>query len=271
MRAPRALRRIGLASVVALVATAAPAAAQISVDKTELVFRTVSGSRRTELITLRNQGTERVQATIRLEDWDRSKDGTNNWYAYGSKPGSCGHTLSVFPLTVALEPGAQQSIRLALDSTATVDHECWAGAIVETVQPRIVGGRNVAYMIRTATKIYVQPAALSLHGEVAAIRMLRSDSSSAPARDSLIEVEFENTGGKHVEATGELQIRRPDNSIAATVKLPVFYTLVGAKSTQRVAMPTLPPGRYVVLAVLDYSGDELAAGQIEYEVARDSH
>jgi hypothetical protein len=33
----------------------------------------------------------------------------------------------------------------------------------------------------------------------------------------------------------------------------------------RAALPALAPGRYVVLAVMDYGGAEIAAAQLEYE------
>lgn len=253
--------------MLALSMAAAPAAGQIAVDHTELTFRAVRGEPTVALITLHNEGKERVQAVIRLEDWDRSDNGTNNWYPYATRPGSCDKALSVFPLTVSLEPDAKQSIRVALDSTVSLDHECWAGAIVETVQPRTVGGRNVAYVIRTATKVYVEPAAApSAKGEVTslAIQPVVGDSTRKGASD--IVLEFTNTGGRHLKAPGEVQFRRPDNSIAATVTMPISYTLPGARMATRAPMPKLAPGRYIVLAVLDYGGDELAAGQIEFEV-----
>ncbi len=255
--------------VVALIgmsAVAAPAAAQIAVDRTEIVFRAAPGDARVALINQHNEGTTRVQAVVRLEDWDRAPDGTNNWYSYATKPGSCDKALSVFPLTVSLEPDARQSIRVALDSTMSVDKECWAGAIVETVQPHTVNGRSVAYLIRTATKIYVQPAsALAAKGEVVALNIAAAGDSAKNATSAL-SLEFANIGGRHLVTPGEVQFRRPDNSIAATVKLPILYTLPGARSTTKIDLPKLAPGRYIVLAVLDYGGDELAAGQIEYEV-----
>lgn len=269
----RALRRrsiVGAAGAVALLSlgAAVPAVAQIAIDRTEIQFRAEPGEPTVAVIGLHNEGNERVQAVVRLEDWDRAVDGTNNWYPYATKPGSCGKALDVFPLTVSLDPDARQSIRVTVDSTAGLDHECWAGAIVETVQPHVVNGRNVAYVIRTATKIYIQPPTLSARGEVAALKVIRSDTeaATAAAADSAVELEFDNTGSKHLVTNGEIQFRRPDNSIAETVKMPTLYTLPGAKSLTRVAMPKLAAGRYVILAVLDYGGDELAAGQIEYEV-----
>ena len=67
-------------------------------------------------------------------------------------------------------------------------------------------------------------------------------------------------------AKGEIQIRRGDNTIAASIPVPALYALPGANALTKVPLPTLASGRYVVLAILDYGGDELAAGQIEYEV-----
>lgn len=259
-------RMIAIACMV--VGAAAPVAGQIAVDRTEITFRTVQGEPRVAVINVHNEGKERVQAVVRLEDWDRLPDGTNNWYQYATKSGSCDKVLSVFPLTVSLEPDARQSIRVSLDSAASLDHECWAGAIVETVQPRTVAGRNVAYVIRTATKIYVQPPSLRAKGEVTALTIGAGKPDSAGIVANELTVEFENTGQKHLTTPGEVQFRRPDNSIAATVKLPISYTLPGAKSAIKVALPKLAPGRYIVLAVLDYGGDELAAGQIEYEEKR---
>lgn len=266
-RWPDGIASIARTALVALglCGLAAPARAQIAVNKTEMVFHALPGEVKTVLINVHNEGSQRVQAVIRLEDWDRAPDGTNNWYQYGTKPGSCGQILSVFPLTVSLEPDAAQNIRVSLDSSATIDHECWAGAIVETVQPRTVDGRNVAYVIRTATKIYVQPPALAMKGEVVTLSIGATKADSAGDAGSEVLLEFENTGAKHLTTPGEVQFRRADNSIAATVKLPTLYTLPGAKSTTKIAVPKLAPGRYIVLAVLDYGGDELAAGQIEYE------
>lgn len=264
------VRRAGCRTAIALLiasSAAGSAPAQIAINRTEIVFRTLPNASQVALIDLHNEGGERVQAMVRLEDWDRAQDGTNNWYPYATTPGSCAKALTVFPLSVSLEPGARQSVRVSLDSSTTLDHECWAGAIVETVQPRITGGRSVAYVIRTATKIYVQPATtLPAKGEVVGLRIasLPGDAASTDGVDLLLE--FQNTGGRHLITPGEVQFRRPDNSIAATANLPTLYTLPGATSTAKIVVPKLASGRYVILAVLDYGGDELAAGQIEHVV-----
>jgi P pilus assembly chaperone PapD len=259
------LRGSVIAAVVLVAALGAPRAdAQVAVDQLEMVFKLQPGNPRLGIINLRNEGATAVQAVVRLEDWDRLEDGTNRWFPSGTVPGSCGPVLDVFPQSVSLEPGASQAVRVTMDSTASLNAECWAAAIVEAVQPRSASG--VQNVIRTATKIYIQPPGLEARGEVVGIQV----APAAGGKDSAasLAVTFHNTGQRHLETTGEVQFRRPDNSIAAKVPVQTLYTLPGAKYTRKVRLPSLPSGRYVVLAILDFGGDELAAGQVEYQVPR---
>jgi P pilus assembly chaperone PapD len=265
---PFRVRWIGILSAVVLLESTArtDAAAQLSVNRTELVFRAGTNQPLAEIIQIRNESSTTVQAVIKLEDWDRAEDGTNRWVEYGTMPGSCGASLTVFPLALSLDPGAAQSVRVAMDSSHALDRECWAATIVESVVPRVESGRSVNYHLRLATKVYLQPEGLVANGELVGMDVAphRPDTTVAPA--TRLDVLFANTGGRHLETKGELQIRRPDNSLAGTLTLPTLYTLPGARSKASIVLPNLPRGRYVLLAVFDYGGDELAAGQIEYEV-----
>jgi P pilus assembly chaperone PapD len=263
----RALRR---ASRPAALSVFVPAivSAQLAVNRVELSLRPHARDQRIAVIGVKNEGAQPVQAVVRLEDWDRSSDGTNQWYRYGTRTGSCDKMLSVFPLALSLEPGATQSIRVALDSAAAPNAECWAAAVVETVQPGMNGGQRVNYVLRTAVKIYVEPSALVSDGEIADLRIadgaLPNDSSSN--QPSHLELDFTNTGARHVVAQGTVEFRRRDNSVAARVTIPTVYALPGAHHTVKFAMPRLPKGIYVALATMDFGGDEIAAAQLEYEV-----
>ena len=241
-----------------------PSAAQIAVDRVEIVFQPKTADPRVGVITLKNEGNQPVQAQVRLEDWDRAEDGTNHWYPQGTLRGSCGAVLQIFPASVSLDPGASQAVRVTMDTTSAPTRECWAGAVVETVQPRVTNGRAVNYVIRTAVKVYILPPALRLEGEVSAMSAAHQLGQQADTLDLV----FANTGERHLVAKGSVEFRRPDNSVAARVELPTLYTLPGATSRARLQVPQLPQGRYVALAILDYSGDQLAAAQVEYEVPR---
>jgi hypothetical protein len=87
------------------------------------------------------------------------------------------------------------------------------------------------------------------------------------ARPARIAFTFSNTGGMHLNAKGQILIRRPaDNSTAAKIDVTEFPVLPGARRRYTADMPVLKPGAYVLIVVLDYKGSERAAGQIEYEV-----
>lgn len=251
-------------AVIALALVAAPASAQLAVNRVELLMRPRDPASREEIIGIRNDGASAVQAVVRLEDWDRSPDGSNRWYAYGTRPGpgSCGPALSVFPQSLRLEPGASQSVRVTLDSETAPPGECWAAAVVETVQPGRQGGQNVAYVLRTAVKIYVQPMGLRAEGEIAGLRIVTDSAAATPQRG--IEVAFANTGTRHLTAEGMLEVRRPDNAVVTRVPLPDVYALPGARMAVRVPMPALPPGQYVFLATMDYGGVDIAAAMMEH-------
>ncbi len=220
-------------------------------------------SARDAAIGVRNESDKAVQALVRLEDWDRAEDGSNRWYPYGAGKGSCGQALSIFPQALRLEPGAEQAIRVVLDSAKAPAGECWAAAVLETVQPAERPGQRITYVVRTAVKIYVLPAGLRADGEIQSLRV-SGDSLQGQGRADAIEVQFNNTGTRHVVTEGALEIRQADNKLVSRVPLPPVYALPGAQHTVRIPMPKLPPGHYVFLATMDYGGPDIAAALLEH-------
>ena len=268
----RSTSRLGmLSAIAAALAFAAPsnAHAQFAIDKTEMFLTPGDSARRTGIVTVRNDGATRAQATISIEDWDRAEDGGNRFFAAGTMSQSCAKALKVFPLALNLAPGESQAVRIMMDSSATsASGECWSVVLVETTLPEVNGaGRTLLYRLRTGVKVYAMPRGLTLDGQVADVAMHAGTSpdSTGQLKDT-VEVAFQNTGTKHVVARGKVEIRRPDNTTVAVVELPLAYALPGATMRVRAAIPSLNAGRYVVLAVMDYGGSEIAAAQLEHEV-----
>jgi hypothetical protein len=81
-----------------------------------------------------------------------------------------------------------------------------------------------------------------------------------------IAITFHNTGAMHVLAKGRLEFRRLDNTLAVQVPIAEFPTLPGAIRKVMVDAPSgLAAGDYVVLALIDFGGAEIVAGQIDYQ------
>lgn len=247
-----------------LALTAGIAKSQLAVGRVELVMQVGDSTSHQASIAVRNESTRPVQALVRLEDWDRGPDGANRWYGYGSQSGrgSCAPALSIFPQSIRLEPGAEQSLRVVLDRANAPSRECWAAAVVETLQPVERDGQRIAYVVRTAVKIYVEPANLTTEGEIDSLRVV-PDSTNATAQS--VEVSFSNTGGRHLIAQGVLEVRQTDNTIVSRTPLPTVYALPGARHSVRVAMPELRQGEYVLIATMDYGGQDIAAALVEHK------
>jgi P pilus assembly chaperone PapD len=257
------------------------ASAQLLVDPLEVTMITAATSRVSGSFSLSNTTDEVVQATITRSDWDRVENGDNRFLPAGSSGKSCGPMLSVSPLSVRVEPHTSRIVRLAIQPGAAVTKECWDIFFVEEVPKRAsTKGNSLQYIFRTGVKVYVAPPGLSRDGAVEGmaiedVAVAPATSPTTPASTPVsapkatkrqISVLFHNTGAMHLLSKGRLEFRRLDNTLATQAPIPEFPTLPGATRKVLVDVPAgLTPGDYVVLALIDFGGAELVAGQIDFQ------
>lgn len=257
------------------------ASAQLLVDPLEVTIFAAGTNRVAASFSLANTSDKVVQATITRSDWDRAENGDNRFVSAGSSGTSCGAILGVSPLSVRVEPHGSRVVRLSLQPGAALTKECWDIFFVEEVPQRSsTKGNSLQYIFRTGVKVYVAPPGLSRDGAienmaVEDVAVPRATSSTTPVKTvssvppttkRQISVRFHNTGGMHLLGKGRLEFRRLDNSLAAEVPIPEFPTLPGATRKVMIDVPgNLAAGDYVVLALVDFGGAELVAGQIDYQ------
>lgn len=268
----RRARHVALA-VGASVGFAPPLAAQISVDRVDVTLAPGAAERRTAAFTIMNESPNAMSATVYLADWDRTERGENRFFERGTLAQSCGQRLRVFPAALQLASGATQSVRVMADGVDTLRAECSAIVFIEARTPRPdAGGQQLGYILRLGVKVYVTPPGLARDAAVEDMQLLQtaaapvaggSSGASSPAQ---IEIAFRNAGGIHLATSGVVEFRTPDNALAARAEIPEFPTLPGARRLLSLPLPRLAPGRYVALALFDYGGAEIAAGQLEIEV-----
>jgi len=258
------------------------ASAQLLVDPLEVTLLSAGTGRVAASFSLSNSSDKAVQASITRSDWDRVENGDNRFLPAGSSGTSCGAMLTVSPLSIRVEPHGSRVIRLSAQPGAALTKECWDIFFVEEVPQRASSkGNSLQYIFRTGVKVYVAPPGLSRNGEVMdmAVEDVRvgpatasttpaSTSSSAPvAMKRQISVRFHNSGDMNLVSKGRLEFRRLDNSLAAEAAVAEFPTLPGATRKVMIDVPaTLAAGDYVVLALIDFGGSELVAGQIDLHV-----
>jgi P pilus assembly chaperone PapD len=258
-----------------------PASAQLLVDPLEVTILAPGTNRVTASFSLSNTSDNPVQATISRSDWDRAENGDNRFVAAGSNGKSCGTMLTVSPLSVRVEAHSSRVVRLAVQTATPLTRECWDIVFVEEVPQRApTKGNSLQYIFRTGVKIYVAPPGLSREGEIEDMALVdapaaKPASSTTPAKtvssgpapaSRQVAIRFHNTGGMNLVAKGRLEFRRLDNTVAIVVPIPEFPTLPGATRKVLIDIPgNLAAGDYVVLALIDFGGAELVAGQIDYQ------
>jgi hypothetical protein len=146
---------------------------------------------------------------------------------------------------------------------------CWGVVFIQGSEPpKPTGTRSsITYIIRTGVKVYVQPANALRQGDVDSVRLTRAaksatDTTKVPA----LEVLFRNTGKAHMKPVGAVEVRSADNNVAAKLDIMEFPIAPGDSRRIILALPAVPKGRYIALALVDYGGAEIAAGQLEFEI-----
>jgi len=240
------------------------AEAQLSIDQLELrLSMGRGGTAGSEIFHAVNGSELPAHATISVQDWDRSETGENRYYPLGTLPTSCASHIKVFPSVLQLDARTTQTVRVALDSGASLPRGCYAILFIETPPtPRSERGDAVTYSLRYGVKLYVEldgPPRAELEDV-----FLERKPADSTARQLVIA--YRNTGARQTVAHGKVEIRRTDNTLVSTLDVSEFPTLPGATRRLGVPLPALPRGKYVLLALLDYEGSEIAAGQVELEI-----
>jgi len=113
--------------------------------------------------------------------------------------------------------------------------------------------------VRTGVKVYGESSTAKRDGLIEAMTLTGANNDS-------LSVSFRNAGDVQLAVKGAIEVRRADNSVVHRTELDVFPVLPEQHRRIDAAVPALPKGRYVLLALLDFGGSELVAGQMEYEV-----
>lgn len=242
------LAAIGLLSV-----PAQSAFAQITVDRETVLLNPANAGERVADLTVRNTGSTNVQVSVQLEDWDVDAQGASHWRKSGAVAGSCGRRVAVSPSALRLAPGEQHVVRVSLKSDAKFDAECWSAAVVRSTGAAM---HDSATVVHNTVPLFVTPSGLMLDGEL---------SDMYVTGDSL-DVVFRNTGKQRANIVGEVQVQTADESVVVTLPLDSATVLVGATRKFRVAMPKLPKGKYVLVALVDFGGEQLTAVQAALEM-----
>ena len=246
---------------------AASASAQLSVDELEVTLRPDAPQQRTGVIRITNDTDKPVHAMLEIQDWNRDLSGANQFFPLGTVSGSCKEHLKVFPLSVRIDAHRTEPVRISYDGDAAAS--CWGIVFMQSNDPpKTTSGKSqITYVVRTGVKVYVESEKARREGEVDSVRLTTTNASATDTtKVKAIEVLFKNTGTAHLKPSGAVEVRSATNDVVAKLNIPEFPIAPGDGRRIVLALPALAPGRYVALALIDYGGLDISAGQLEFEV-----
>jgi hypothetical protein len=244
-----------LFAALAVALTAAPAMAQFSAQPAIIELRAVDDAAST-VITVRNESTAPMQLQVYGGDFDQPEDGSHVFLGLGEHERSCAGRIEILPEHLTVEPHGSGEVRVRMEPGAET---CWSLVFIEGLAR---GGAGIQVSQRIGVKVYGVGPGARADGEVSQVRI---DTAADGSRH--VDVAFANTGTAPVRAEGELEIRSETGAVMTTLPIPPFSVLPGRTIRTRIPLAVeLPAGVYLLIPILDFGGDYLAAGQALLEI-----
>jgi hypothetical protein len=260
MRPTRFLTILGACAAFGLALTV-PSSADISVDVSPAKYElsTQPGKQETFPITVRNTSGAAVHIVASLSDYTVGPTGNYLFASPGKSPFSLSKTISINPREFDLEPNSFVQVRFSVDVPPAASGE-YSSLVFFTTRPTRHGG-GLSIVERIASKIYVIiPQSTRISGEVDDVKAQMLDDGEHYL------VNFRNTGNAHVYLSGRVEIKQGGTVVDRVSFPPGMLVERSGKRLIDAVGKKLAPGSYSVVAMVDYGGPNLVAGQANITV-----
>ena len=204
-----------------------------------------------------------------MQDWWRSEDGLQSFYAEpGTLTRSCGRWVTLNPVEADVLPGETMTTRL----TVSVPTEAKPGGywcvltVDELPDPLAVSeGVGVRFMASVSVGVFIYVGELQRAAEITAVEVLG---------DAAV-VKIRNDGNTPLAIEGRFEFVKPGAAEPSAVVTLARSTLLtepiasGLFSAKLPDASSLPSGRYLVRAIIDYGVDHYIGTQREMDITRE--
>lgn len=215
-------------------------------------------------------GGKRVHFTARAEDWWPSEDGTQSFYRpAGTLPRSCGPWITLNPVETAVDAGGTLAIRVtaAIPRTAGPGGYWCVLTVDEEPDPLDASNQGVAVRFQASVSvgIFIDLAPVERAAEIEDVGIAHGKA----------RLKVCNRGNAPVSAEGRLEFLTPGGSVSVATAVIPRATLLTDPAPCRIltaVLPSasaLPPGRYLVRALIDIGIDHYLGVQKEMEISGD--
>ncbi len=263
---------VGVLVLAAAVSTPTRVEAQFSVSELEIHLQPDGTGAVTGLIPVESTLDTLQQIRLVVVDWQRDSTGSNHFADLGTLPGTCAGKLEVFPATLQLRAHATEQVRVTYTGRGLPDPGCWAAVTFERVQSptALPDGPSIVVSLLFATKVYVHASDAKAAGEIVSADVESVWARDETGRDSLparqVAIRFANTGTAHLRVKSTLEVRAGSTALVAQQDGPEAFITPGGFRDIIIRVPSLAPGRYAAVVLLDFGGEEITATQLDFEV-----
>ena len=263
------LRTVCLACALTFVGPFPVAAVSFKATLTSLKITARPGEVQTREFRLTLDPDQRkTRFTAHMQDWWRTEDGTQSIYQEpGTLTRSCGRWVALSPVEVDVMPGETMKTRL----TVSVPSELTPGGywcvltVDEVPDPLTLSeGVGVRFMASVSIGVFVYVGDQQRAAEIMAVEILN---------DSAI-VKLRNDGNTPLAIEGRFEFvkpgaTRPTAVVNLTRNLLLTQPILTGQFSAKLPDPaSLPSGRYLVRAIIDYGADHYIGTEREMDVAR---
>lgn len=244
-----------------------------SVSPLTLEMQGSTDSTQTAALVIRNSGDQTVSVNIEAIDFIMEGSGAEREVALGEHSRGCAQWLSLAPSGLLDIPaGEQQDLRVTVHVPEEAKGTYWAKiAVSQTSKPkplrRTSGETTMQVFIKQRWEVRVhQSIANTAEAEGDIVHM---QALTTPEKETELTLHFENTGNTLLRCNGRIEVKDEDGELVQSLALGddgSFAVYPGTKrELKQKTMSELKPGYYVALAIVDFGGDSLIAGEIEFE------
>lgn len=241
------------------------AAQKISTSPTRINYKVSPGGSGRSRITVANNSVGKQGFQVTFGDFSASINGKSQFSAEGTEDRSCSSWLTATPAVFELEPGETQDIQVLIDvpgdSSALIAR--WAVAYVQLTAPENDGqgsGEGLKVQVNQSYRFGVYlfqtpPSATDSKGEIKGLNY----------ENDIFTISMKNAGETFLRCNSYIELTSLSTGETKRVTTRGFTMLPALNRNTAFKIPQdMPPGRYSVLAVMDYGNrDEVEAAEME--------
>lgn len=237
----------------------------------EFHLKVANGNTGTYTFFVKNKGKETIALKVYTGDFWIEPDGKEAFLDSGKIEHSCAKWLEVSPEELELAPGESRTVKFNITAPPEKTGTYWAMIFVEqTTKPTIKTAQkgqqqfNILSFQRVGVRIFEDiPGSKTGEGKISQVNV------GGNARNKLIKIDlkFENSGDTLLRCKGSVEIKDLKGETVKKATLDEFNCYPkSARIGSSTIKEELEPGQYSVLAVLDYGGEYLVAGEAIFNV-----